>query len=72
MESGNKSRGHRFFGKEFEVNTIDEYFEKIRENNVIIDIEERKALIKKLINENCTNSGEQVLVEDELLAELIL
>ena len=70
MESGNKSRGHRFFGKEFEVNTIDEYFEKIRENNVIIDIEERKALIKKLINENCTNSGEQVLVEDELLDEV--
>lgn len=48
MESGNKSRGHRFFGKEFEVNTIDEYFEKIRENNVIIDIEERKALLKSL------------------------
>lgn len=70
MESGNKSRGHRFFGKEFEVNTIDEYFERIRENNVIIDIEERKALIKKLINENCTNSGEQVLVEDELLDEV--
>lgn len=68
--SGNRSRGHRFFGKEFEVNSIDEYFAKIRENNVIIDIEERKNMIVNLIKENCTNSGEQVFIEPELLDEV--
>lgn len=51
IKSGRASRGHRFFGSNFEVSTIDEYFEKIKENNVIIDVEERKNLIKKLIKE---------------------
>ena len=49
IASGNKSRGHRFFGKEFEVSNVEEYFTKIRENNVIIDIEERRALVKDLV-----------------------
>lgn len=68
--SSNKSRGHRFFGKEFEVNSVEEYFTKVRENNVIIDIEERKNMIIDLINKNCTNPGEQVHVEEELLDEV--
>ena len=68
--SSNRSRGHRFFGKEFEVSSIDEYFAKIRENNVIIDIEERRNMIIDLINKNCTNPGEQVHVEEELLDEV--
>ena len=42
MKSSNHSKGHRFFGKEFTVNSVEDYFVKIRENNVIIDIQERK------------------------------
>lgn len=70
LSSGNKSRGHRFFGEEFTINSADEYFDKIRENNVIIDIQERKDMIKKLINENCVEKGEKAVVEDELLNEV--
>lgn len=70
IRSGRKSKGHRFFGQEFEVATIDEYFQKIRENNVIIDIEERKNMIKSLIDENCIEEGEQVLIEPGLLSEV--
>ncbi|MGL5917778.1 MAG: glycine--tRNA ligase subunit beta [Cetobacterium sp.] len=70
IKSGNSSRGHRFFGENFEISTIDEYFEKIKQNNVIIDIEERKDLIKKLIKENCEGANEQVLIDDELLKEV--
>ena len=67
--SGNKSRGHRFFGKEFEVSTPEEYFTKIRENNVIIDLDERRALVKDLVAK-CAEAGEQVHIEDELLDEV--
>lgn len=70
IKSGRASRGHRFFGSNFEVSTIDEYFEKIKENNVIIDVEERKNLIKKLIKEKCEDSNEQVLVDEDLLKEV--
>lgn len=70
IKSGRASRGHRFFGENFEVATIDEYFEKIRANNVIIDIEERKNLIKKLIKENCESSNEHVLIDEDLLKEV--
>ncbi|MGL5088337.1 MAG: glycine--tRNA ligase subunit beta [Cetobacterium sp.] len=70
IKSGRESRGHRFFGSNFEISTIDEYFEKIKDNNVIIDIEERKELIRKLIKENCEETTEQVLIDEELLKEV--
>lgn len=70
IRSGNISQGHRFFGDKFEVNSPEDYHKKIRENNVIIDIDERKSLIKQLINEKCVGENEQVLIEDELLDEV--
>ena len=70
-KSGLISRGHRFYGeKEFTVTTISDYFIKIRENNVIIDIEERKNMIVQMINKNCSSAGEKVVIEDELLDEV--
>ena len=70
-KSGKTSRGHRFFGeKEFNVIDIDDYFTKIRANNVIIDIEERKNMIVEMINKNCSSAGEKVVIENELLDEV--
>lgn len=70
IRSGRESRGHRFFGSDFTAETIDDYFKKVRENNVIIDIEERKNLILKLIDEHCVGENERVHVEKELLDEV--
>lgn len=70
IKSGRTSRGHRFFGTEFEVESIDKYFEKIKENNVIVDIEERKSLIRDMIEKNCQGIGEKVLIDEELLSEV--
>ena len=67
--SGNRSRGHRFFGKEFEVSNAQDYFTKLRENNVIVDIAERRELVKELVAK-CAEAGEQVHIEDELLDEV--
>ena len=70
-KSASVSRGHRFFGeKEFSVTSIEDYFKKIRENNVIIDIEERKNMIVEMINKNCSSVGEKVIIENELLDEV--
>lgn len=70
IKSGRVSNGHRFFGTTFEVADIEEYFRKIKENNVIIDIEERKNLIKSTIERTCQGEGEKVLIDDELLSEV--
>ncbi|MCS5421633.1 MULTISPECIES: glycine--tRNA ligase subunit beta [Psychrilyobacter] len=70
-KSGLISRGHRFFGeKEFAVTGIDDYFTKVRANNVIVDIEERKNMIVEMINKNCASAGEKVVIENELLDEV--
>ena len=70
IKSDRKSHGHRFFGEEFTANSIPDYFEKIRKNNVIIDILERKNLIKSLIEEKCNSQGEYGHIEEELLDEV--
>jgi len=70
-KSGLISRGHRFFGeKEFAITSIADYFEKVRANNVIIDIEERKNMIVEMINKNCSSAGEKVIIENDLLDEV--
>ena len=69
IKSSNKSKGHRFFGKEFEVATADDYLLKIKENNVIIDIDERKQMIEKMINESL-KEDEQVVMDKGLLEEV--
>ena len=69
IRSSNKSKGHRFFGKEFEVATVDDYLLKIKENNVIIDIDERKQMIEKMINESL-KEDEQVVMDKGLLEEV--
>lgn len=70
IKSALNSKGHRFFGEDFEVTSIEEYFTKLRENNVIVDIEERKQMIMDMIKEKCTKTGEQVLIEPDLLDEV--
>lgn len=70
IKSSLESRGHRFFGDRFTVSSVEEYFTKIRENNVIIDIDERKSMIKDMIEENCTGEDEQVLIHQNLLNEV--
>lgn len=70
IKSSLESRGHRFFGEKFQISSVDDYLKKIRENNVITDIEERKKMIRDMINQNCTKEDEQVLVHENLLNEV--
>ncbi|MDY4010392.1 MAG: glycine--tRNA ligase subunit beta [Fusobacterium gastrosuis] len=69
LKSSNTSKGHRFFGKDFMVTDVEEYFKKIRENNVIIDIDERKKLVEELIGK-FLSEDEQVIIDKDLLDEV--
>ena len=69
IKSSNKSKGHRFFGKEFEVSSVEDYLKKIKENNVIIDISERRKMIEEMIN-NSLLEDEKADVDEALLDEV--
>lgn len=66
-----KTFGHRFFGeKEFEIKSIEDYFNKLKKNNVIVDIEKRKEAILNEIKLKTSKVGEKVLIEEDLLNEV--
>lgn len=71
ISSGNVSKGHRFFGNsEFTVDSISDYYAKLRENFVIVNIDERRESIVKQINDRCIQNNEKVHIEDWLLDEV--
>jgi len=70
IKSGKETRGHRFMAlKAFAVKNFKDYADKLREAFVILDGEERAALISKQAHKLAEKQG-LALVEDEaLLAE---
>lgn len=71
IKSDKFTRGHRFFGEnEIQISTIAEYFEKLKENNVIINIDDRKKMIVEQIEKRCTEANEKVRIEEALLEEV--
>jgi glycyl-tRNA synthetase beta chain len=70
IKSGKETRGHRFMAPEpFSVKGFHAYVAKLHEARVILDTEERKAIILKLARGLAEKDG-LALVEDEaLLAE---
>ena len=48
IKASNVTKGHRFLGeREFEVNSVEDYFEKLEKNYIILDQHKRKAMIKE-------------------------
>ena len=69
--SSNTTKGHRFLGEsEFEVNTLAEYLNKLKENFVILNQEERKELIKKQCEDVAKSLGGEIEFDEELLEEV--
>lgn len=65
------SRGHRF-AKEpnIEINNVDEYIEKLRGVNVIVDQSERKKLIVELTKKESDKLGAKAQYDEDLLDEV--
>lgn len=72
IKAGNKTRGMRYFAsQEIEILSPNEYEKKLRENFVIPKKEDRKIEILRSIKENCEKDGEQAVVNDYLLEEVV-
>lgn len=71
VQSGNVTRGHRFLGQDAVVEHPADYVEVLRKQHVIVDIEERQALIVKQIEALAAEKGWTIAIKDDLLEEVL-
>ncbi|SHK53851.1 glycine--tRNA ligase subunit beta [Tepidibacter formicigenes] len=71
IKASNITRGHRFLGSDnIVVNSLDEYLNKLRENYVILDQNERKEMIKEQCIKVAQDLGGKLLLDGDLLEEV--
>jgi glycyl-tRNA synthetase beta chain len=72
IQSGNLTRGHRFHAPQpVEVKDFSDYREKIKKAFVIVDPDERRALIEREVSEVAAASGGAVLPDPGLIDEIV-
>ncbi|MGG1311831.1 glycine--tRNA ligase subunit beta [Cohnella laeviribosi] len=71
VRSGNVTRGHRFLGADAVIEEPKQYLEKLREQHVIADIDERQRLIENGIRELAEAKGWRIAVKEDLLEEVL-
>jgi len=71
VTSGRVSRGHRFLGEEAVIESAEQYVEKLREQHVIVDVNERQALIVEQIEALAAQKNWQIAIKDDLLEEVL-
>ena len=71
ITSSNVTRGHRFLGSNhIEINNVDEYFDKLQDNYVIVDGKVRKEKIKYGCEKLAREKGGTLLEDEALLDEI--
>ena len=71
IQSSNITKGHRFLGQsEFEVNSLEDYLNKLEENYVILDQDRRKEMIRTQCIEVANSLGGEVEFDEDLLEEV--
>ena len=70
VKAGRVSRGHRFLGKDAEIATPEQYEKALAEQFVIVNQDERKALVRKQIEELAAKNAWTVPIDEELLEEV--
>jgi glycyl-tRNA synthetase beta chain len=70
VQTSNTSLGHRFLGDQTDLTHADEYEEKLKEQFVIVDPEERKALITDQANQLAQKNHWSVDLDEKLLEEV--
>ncbi|OWR29490.1 glycine--tRNA ligase subunit beta [Saccharibacillus sp. O23] len=71
VETGRVSRGHRFLGGETSIASAADYAEALRAQHVLVDVEEREALILKQIRELAEEKSWNIQIKDDLLEEVL-
>ncbi|QQY80483.1 glycyl-tRNA synthetase beta chain [Keratinibaculum paraultunense] len=71
IKVGNVTRGHRFLGSSYiELNSVDEYFDVLEKNYVIVDQNKRRDIIKYGSKRLAKEKGGNLLLDPELLEEV--
>ncbi len=71
VRSGKKSMGHRFMSPVWiEVKDFESHRDNLRKNYVILDIAERRELIRQGADKAAAEVGGKILADDELLDEV--
>jgi glycyl-tRNA synthetase beta chain len=66
------TKGHRVLSKgDIEIGNVSEYFDKLKEGYVIVDQDERRAVIKRQCEELAKEIGGEVLMDEGLLEEVV-
>lgn len=71
VATGKISRGHRFLGGEAVIEEAGQYAEKLREQQVIVDVAEREKLIVAQIEELAADKGWEIAIKEDLLEEVL-
>lgn len=71
IESSNITKGHRFLGSDaIEVRNFEDYRQKLEENYVILDHNQRREMIKKQVVEVAESIHGQAVINSEILDEV--
>ncbi|WP_099974813.1 glycine--tRNA ligase subunit beta [Lactobacillus terrae] len=68
--SGRNTRGHRFLGKDIEIESADTYVEQLKNDFVFVDANERKQIIVDQINKIAKDNNWNVDLDKGLLEEV--
>jgi len=71
VKAGRVSRGHRFLGTETTIENPSAYKTALREQCVIVDVEERKQLILDQIDAMAQEKNWNIAIKDDLLEEVL-
>ncbi|MCS1350480.1 glycine--tRNA ligase subunit beta [Mechercharimyces sp. CAU 1602] len=66
----NQTKGHRFLGTATALNHPREYVERLRQQWVVVDVEERRSLIEKQLRQLESEQGWHIPVDKGLLEEV--
>jgi glycyl-tRNA synthetase beta chain (EC 6.1.1.14) len=70
METGRITMGHRFYGKTAEIDEPRSYVRVLREQGVIADPDERKAMIVEQLKDLEEKKGWRIPMDEDLLSEV--
>lgn len=70
VKAGRISRGHRFLGKEATIENAESYEKALAEQFVIVNQDERKALVRKQIEELAAKNNWIIPIDEDLLEEV--
>lgn len=70
VKSSKYTRGHRFAEQTFEITNVDEYVERLKKGCVVVNQDERKALIIDLTKKMADDLGATAYYDEDLLDEV--